>query len=165
MSINYFDLACVILFVSFALAVYKKGFVQEVFSKLSWIIAALIAFTFTSTIGVNLAKKLTHLETEPLLYLISFVAIFVISYVILKVIGSFIGTVTELPILNELNKGLGIVLGLLEATLLIAFILEILLVQDVFPRDAWIKDSKIAPFFIQYTLQMDVDEMIVLIKQ
>lgn len=164
-NISYFDLTCILLFFSFAFAVYKKGFVKEVFSKLSWIVAALIAFTLTSTVGMGIAKKIMSINSPPLLYLISFVVIFVISYVIIKMIGSFVDTVTNLPILNELNRALGIVLGLLEAAIIIAFIVELLLLQEVLPREVWMKNSKIAPFFIQYILQMNLEEILPIIDR
>jgi len=151
-KISYFDLACVIIFFSLAFSVYKRGFVKEIFVRFAWIIATLISFTFTSSVGMNITKRLTNIQFKPLGYLISFVFVFVISYVIIKIIASFIDTVAELPILNELNKALGIILGLLEASIIIAIIIELLLLQNFFPPEKWLENSKIAPFFMQYIL-------------
>lgn len=154
MRINILDIIFGFLLLSFSITVYRRGFIKELFSKLAWVGAAIIAFIFAPVFGYTLVKEITGLINEPLLYIIAFIFLFSFSFVLIKWIGSFVGTVFKLPVLNNLNKILGFFLGLIEASIIIAIVIEFLLLQSYIPRSTWIGNSKIIPFFITYVLRI-----------
>ena len=63
-----------------------------------------------------------------------------------------VGMIFELPILKGLDRSLGILLGLLEGSIIICLIIELMQLQSVFLPSNIIENSKIAMFFINYVL-------------
>ena len=152
---NILDILFILILFSFLIATYRRGFVDAVFSKLSWIGGAVFAFLFTPLFAFNYAKGFTNLESGPILYFISFSILFLISFFVIKLLGHVVGSFFELPVLYTLNHVLGALLGLLEALIIISIILEVLLMQNFIPQQTWMSGSKLAPFFIQYLLGMN----------
>ncbi len=154
MNINILDIIFALVLLSFSITVYKRGFVIEFFSKLAWIGSAIIAFFFSPLFGIGLVGRVTGLTNEPLLYIISFILLFTISHVAIKGIGNIVGNIFTLPLLDSINKILGFFLGLIEGSIIIAIVIEILLLQSYIPRSSWIGNSIIIPFFITYVLRI-----------
>lgn len=151
---NILDILFALITLSLVIATYRRGFVEEFFSKLSWIGGAVLALLFTPLFAFTVIKDFTKLESEPILYFVSFSLLFLIAFFSIKIIGYLIGSIFELPMLDSLNHVLGALLGLLEALIIICIILEVLLMQNFVPQQTWMKGSKLAPFFIQYFLGM-----------
>lgn len=138
----------------FVFANYRRGFVDAVFSKLSWIGGGLLALLFTPFFAFSHMKDFIGLESEPVLYFASFAVLFLIAFFVIKIIGYFVGAIFALPLLSTLNHVLGALLGLLEALIIISIILQVLLMQNWVHPQVWMKGSYLAPFFIQYLLGM-----------
>ena len=151
---NVLDILFILILVSLVVATYRRGFVQEAFSKLSWVGSAVLSLVLTPLFAFTYIKDFTKIENEPILYFISFSSLFVAFYFIIKIIGLIVGSIFELPVLDNLNHVLGALLGLLEALIIISVVLEILLMQNFVSQQVWLKGSKLAPFFIQYLLGM-----------
>ena len=153
---NILDVVLLIILASFVLSVYKDGFIKEFFSKLAFIGSAIVAFALSPLFAFTTFKSLIKINNEPLLYIISFLCVFVISFLIIKIIGSIIGIVFEFPILKSLDKALGVVLGAIEGIIIISLIIEILIIQNIFPCDDLINKSLIAPMIIENILQIKI---------
>ena len=152
------DIVFIFILVGFAFIVYQNGFVKEIFSKLAVIIGGIVAIFFSPYFALTVLKPMDYiksnmiLKNDIILYLISFLCIFSIVYLIIKVIGSIVGFVFEVPILKGLDHSLGIVLGLLEGGIIICLIIELMQIQSIFSSANIIENSKIATFFITYIL-------------
>ena len=152
---NILDLLFILILIALVVATYKRGFIDALFSKLSWIGGAVLALLFTPIFAFTVIKDFTKLESEPILYFISFSILFLIAFFSIKIIGHLVGSVFELPVLSSLNHVLGALFVLLVAIIIISIILVVLLMQNFVPQQTWMKDSKLAPFFIQYLLGMN----------
>lgn len=153
-ELTVLDILFAVILLSFVVAIYRRGFVNEIFSKLSWIGGAVLALLFTPLFAFTQLKEFIKIENEPILYFISFSILFIFAFFVIKLIGYFVGSIFTFPILDTLNHVLGALLGLLEAFIIISIILEILLMQNFISPHVWLKGSKLAPFFIQYLLGM-----------
>ena len=155
MKINVLDIVFVLIFISFAVQTYRRGFVYEVFSKLRWIGGAIIAFVFTPFFAFTYVRSFTGIEFEPILYFIAFVVLFILSFSVIHFTALLIGPLFELPVIDEIDRFLGVLLGLVEAFIVCAIILEILLMQPFLEQKVWMGNSKLAPLFIQYILKLE----------
>lgn len=149
---NILDIVFLLILLSCTISVYRNGFVKEVFSKLAFIVGGVVAIFFSPYFALNVLKSLISIRNNLLLYIISFICVFSIAYLIIKIIGNMVGMIFELPILKGLDRSLGILLGLLEGSIIICLIIELMQLQSVFLPSNIIENSKIAMFFINYVL-------------
>jgi membrane protein required for colicin V production len=141
---NGFDIALlVVLGVSAAFGAWR-GFVREVLSLVSWVLAAVIAWSFADDLG----GFFTSLSSEPALrQALAFVLLF-IAVLVLGAIASFVvhrafvkGDFARWP--NRLLGGaFGIGRGALIVT--IAFLLAGL---TALPQRSWWREAALAPYF------------------
>ena len=149
---NILDIVFLLILLSCAFTVYKNGFVKEVFSKLAFIVGGIVAIFFSPYFAVNILKSFVSIKNNLLLYIISFFLVFSIVYLIIKIVGSMVGIIFEIPILKGLDRSLGILLGLVEGSIIICLIIELMQIQSIFSSMDIIANSKIATFFINYIL-------------
>jgi len=153
--LSILDFIFIGILASLAFLIYRKGFIEEVFSHLAWIVSSLLSLFLAPIFASTVISRITKIENAILLYLIAFVSLFILFYLIIRIIGSFIDSFFQLPILKDLNKVLGAMLGLIEGIIIISIILQLLLLQPFVSTDVWMKDSVIAPIFIKYILGID----------
>lgn len=155
MKIHVLDSLFVLIFICFAVKTYRCGFVYEVFSKFRWIGGVIIAFVFTPFFAFTYVRSFTGIEFEPILYFVAFVVLFILSFSVIHFIALLVGPLFELPVINRIDRFLGVLLGLVEAFILCAIILELLLIQPFWEQKVWMGNSKLAPLFIQYILKLE----------
>ncbi|MGP1437941.1 MAG: CvpA family protein [Treponema sp.] len=149
---NVLDIIFLCILLGFTFIVYMSGFIKEVFSKLAFIVGGLIAVVFSPYFALDVLRPIISIKNNLLLYIISFLCLFSIVYLIIKIIGSVIGFIFEFPILKSLDRSLGAILGLLEGSIIVFFIIELMVMQSIFPCDELIANSKIATFFVNHIL-------------
>lgn len=155
---NVLDIIFLFILLGFTFIVYQNGFVKEVFAKLAFIVGGLIAIFFAPYFALTILKSFDYvknsmiLKNDLLLYAISFVCLFSIVFLIIKIIGNIVGLIFEFPILKSLDRALGAILGLLEGSIIICIIIELMQIQSIFSFADLIGNSKIATFFIDYIL-------------
>ena len=155
---NVLDMVFLCILFGFAFVVYQNGFVKEVFSKLAFIVGGLVAVLFSPYFALAILRPIDYvknnviLKNNLILYIISFICVFSIVYLIIKIVGSIIGIVFEFPILKGLDHSLGILLGLVEGSIIICLIIELMQIQSIFSSMDIIANSKIATLFINYIL-------------
>ena len=154
MSVLDIIFLCILLALTFS--VYQKGFVKEVFAKLAFIIGGIVAVFFSPYFALNVLTSMISIRNNLLLYIISFLCLFSIVYLVIKIIGSMIGYIFEFPILKSLDRSLGAILGLLEGSIIVCLIIELMLMQSIVPCKDIIASSKIATFFVKYILNQQL---------
>jgi membrane protein required for colicin V production len=106
----------------------SRGLVRELFSVASPI-AGLAAALFLYKWGADLLRARFHLQFAP--EVIAFGILFLLAFVLVKVIAALIRDGLEAAQLDRVDRGLGFVLGLAEGVVLVAVILVILQVQPL----------------------------------
>jgi len=103
-SLQVIDWISVTLLLVFAITGFFNGFIKEVFSAMAWVLSLIIAWLYGPLIFpyVN-----TYFDSESTKNIISFIILFVFSFVILKTLGSIISKLISAIGLKSLDKLLG----------------------------------------------------------
>lgn len=119
-----------ILFAAMAAVGYKKGLVKMLTSLVSVALSVFLALTATPTL-VALMKESNAWESwmenkvlpatmgagrEFIFSALCFIGVFLLSLLVIKILSATLDLIARLPVLNFVNKSLGAVLGLCEAT-------------------------------------------------
>ncbi len=128
MHFSFIDIVFFIIILFFGIMACAKGFIKELFGKLSIIAGILVAVLFCG-------------KLSPACVVISFVLLFIATFLLVKIIQTIIGSIASGDILKSLDRLLGFVLGVLEGLAIICFILVLLKAQPWFTVDSLTGDS------------------------
>lgn len=115
---NFIDIIIIILVLLTAFKGFSRGLIKELISLISLIAGVYIASNFS----VYIEKHLNY-NSEEYNTIISFVLVFLIIYLSLKLAGIIIHKFVKIIQLNLINKILGLLFGASKALIIIAFIL------------------------------------------
>ena len=136
LSIDFFLIVSAIITIIFYT---KKGFMRS-FLGLSKVFASIVIAYFLSPFFVSRGDGLKEVGVKSILAsILSFIIIFIISLIVLSILSFFVAKIADLPILKQLDRVLGFVLGLIRAALnlvVICFIITIVIkVLSIFNPD------------------------------
>ena len=116
---NFIDIIIIILVLLVSFKGFGRGLIKELVSLLSLIAGVYIASNFS----VYVEKYLNYYfpKIEEYNTIISFVLVFLIIYLSLKLAGIIINKFVKIIQLNLINKILGLLFGALKAILIITF--------------------------------------------
>ena len=127
-----------------------KGFIDEISSKFGYVLGFLVALMFTCLLSSLFQKEIGL----PKLFasFLSYVILFVTGYILMRLLGMMLTTITETAHLGAVNNVLGFILGLTEAVLVTGMIETVLYHQNTFNLVPYFKKSYfssevILPFF------------------
>ncbi|KID41548.1 CvpA family protein [Fructilactobacillus fructivorans] len=115
---------------------YHHGLVNELFSFISYLIAAVIAFVYVIPVADFLRSAsnmilATHAYTNTGFWRgLSFLITFVIVAVVLRWVSHLLNRIASLPVLRQLNSLLGAVVGAIISLLVMMLILDGLLLTN-----------------------------------
>ena len=103
-SLQIIDWISATLLLVFAITGFFNGFIKEVFSAMAWVLSLITAWLYGPLIFpyVN-----AYLESESAKNIISFVILFLLSFIILKASGSIVSKLISAIGLKSLDKLLG----------------------------------------------------------
>ena len=103
-SLQVIDWISVTLLLVFAITGFFNGFIKEVFSAMAWVFSLIAAWLYGPLIFpyVN-----TYLDSESAKNIISFIILFLLSFIILKTLGSIMSKLISVIGLKSLDKLLG----------------------------------------------------------
>lgn len=115
------DTIIIILLVLLFLWGLYKGFIKQAFSLVAWFLAILVPFLFSSKITELFGDKIpeTALGTNSLV----FVCLFVLTFVIVKIVGHALGKSVQKGALGWVDRFLGGIWGLAKGLLIICVVL------------------------------------------
>lgn len=154
--LNYVDVAiCLIILISFSIGIYK-GFVKEVLSLASLILALVVAF-YLSDYPVQWLMPISQhwggewlgikVEGETIVFVISFILIFVTALVIGKLLTDAISNlVSKSTILKGMNRILGGAFGLLRGALIVVLLVIFAGLTKVSVYSWWQQSRLLPPF-------------------
>ncbi len=152
---NYVDLFILVILAIFVGIGVWRGFLNEIFTFVGFVIAFLIAFLFYSLLGQYIYQEL---QIPPgLSNLISFIVIFLFLQIFWSLISAFIYRKIyqkwqNVPRFQTMEKALGAGAGLLNGFVIITLLLLILVIVPIQPKvKTYFSDAKIAVFFVRNT--------------
>ncbi len=138
MTISPIDICFLIIVLVFAVAALMKGFIKELFSKVSVIGGLVVAIFFAPKLDVYVNQTITN---SALSISLSFFLIFIVVFLTLSIIQHFVAKVFEGEIMKGLDKTLGFLLGVAEGLVVVIFIIAVLKVQQFYDFSEFFKDS------------------------
>ena len=137
---NGLDLVLLIIIVTFATVGVIKGFISEFFGKGTPVFAVWISIIFYKKLYIYIQNSISN---EKLALTASFLIIFIISFIVLKVIEQILKKVFGGEILGSLDHVLGLAFGVVEGGALVCLITIILQSQTWFDTSSLLESSKI----------------------
>ncbi|HOC29071.1 MAG TPA: CvpA family protein [Treponemataceae bacterium] len=138
MTLAIFDIFALVLIVVIAVRASLSGFVSEFFSKAAVLIASATAVLLYKRIVPNIVE-ITGNALFP--EIISFLLIFIVVYLLVKVLQQFIGSFFQSESLANLDHALGFFFGIAEGLVLVAVIMSVLRIQPWLDVSPLIRDS------------------------
>ncbi|WP_110114862.1 CvpA family protein [Bacillus sp. CGMCC 1.16541] len=145
----------------------KRGFILQLIHLISFVAAFLVAYTFNGDLAPRLRILIPFPEfdqqsvasffvsssyMEDAFYrMIAFAILFFATQIILRVVGSMLTSLAQLPILKQLNKWGGGILGFLEVYVIVFILLYIGAVLPVSDIQIPIQQSIVATNMVQNT--------------
>ncbi|MBQ6028324.1 MAG: CvpA family protein [Treponema sp.] len=116
---NVLDYILIAILLIFTIRGFARGMINEVFGVASLVIPLFLSVLFYKKMGDVFAQSMNPLAAK----ILGFFAVFICSFVLLKIIQLLVKTVFSGPILKSLDKTLGLLLGFAEGGALVFLIL------------------------------------------
>jgi membrane protein required for colicin V production len=120
-----------------------RGFIKEVFSLASWILAFWVALTFSPNLSTLLNA---YIETQSIRLISAFVVLFVITLILGALVNHAISTLVEKTGLSGTDRSLGVIFGLLRGGAIVVLLL-LLAGATPMPQDPWWQNSVMIQYF------------------
>jgi len=146
------DLVFVVLIVLMVVHGYVKGFIEEIFSWASIVLAILLAVMFYKAGSEFLRTQFTALANVKVVpEILAFVAVFLIVGLVLKMLERLLKDVVMGMKLGGLNKALGAVFGVIEGLAITTLVLFVIRVVPFLNDADLLADSVFAEILLQFT--------------
>ncbi len=120
-----------------------RGFIKEVFSLVSWILAFWVALTFSPNLSTLLNA---YIETQFIRLISAFIALFVITLILGALVNNVISALVEKTGLSGTDRSLGVIFGLLRGGAVVVLLL-LLAGMTPMPQDSWWQNSVMIQYF------------------
>ncbi|MEE9446781.1 MAG: CvpA family protein [Arenicellales bacterium] len=143
MNLAWIDIAVIAFFaISILIGIYR-GFVKEILSLGSWVLAALLAFKFGEQAAVYVKPYITQ---APLDLAVAYVGVFLISLVAFSIISHIIGQIFSASGMSGIDRSLGSVFGALRAAAVISILILVARFMALDQQQWWL-DSEFLVYF------------------
>ncbi len=139
--VNIVDVLILIIALLAAVTGVARGFAMGFSSRVGFLVGFLVALLFGS-LGAGVIAE--TFDFPPLWStLMAFVLLFIVGYILIMLVGSLLERTLEMLHLDWLDRILGFVLGMVEAFIMVAFIIYLLELQNVIDLSAFFDRSVI----------------------
>ena len=132
------DIVFLIIVLFFTILAASRGLIKEFFSRAAFIAGIAAAVIFTPRLESFVYNSM---HNALLAKIISFLLIFVIAFLAVKIVQHIVGKVFSGEIMKGLDRSLGIIFGIVEGLAVVALILIIIEMQPWFKFDALLENS------------------------
>ena len=120
-----------------------RGFIKEVLSLISWIVAIWVGFMFFA----NFASLLTpYIDTATLRLFIAFFVLFVVTLILGALVNHLISQLVEKTGLSGTDRALGVIFGILRGAAIVTILVLAAGVTPM-PSDSWWQNSLLLQHF------------------
>lgn len=145
MKINPLDIVFIVLIAAGAIRCAFKGFISEIMSFAA-LILGIAAAVFFSKAGATLIDK--YIGVSNWNQIIAFLVIFILAYLIVKLLEGILHRVFDKIHLEKLDRVLGFFLGLAEGCLAVVLLVYLMHVQPIFDLQSLLENSTVARFVL-----------------
>lgn len=144
--LNTVDYIIIVLLILGGIRGAMKGFIEELAQKFGLLFGLVASLMFTQALSPFVQDKLSTpfwVSTG-----ISYVAIFLVGYLVIKIIGSILQAIFKSSNIDFVDNLLGFFLGVFELVLLVGLICSLLQSQSLINVHQYISDSYLCTNFI-----------------
>lgn len=161
MNFTVVDWIFSIMILIFAFSGLIRGFVDNVFGKLAFILGILFACLFYVNISVAVFKGIENVVLKNVL---SFLLIFVVVFLVVKIVQGIISKIFTWQPLKSLDKTLGFFFGIIEGFAVVWLILFLLSIQPFFSAENLVSNSfyqnLINSFMTKNNVNISIEEVL-----
>lgn len=132
------DIVFIIIILVFAILAAAKGFVRELFNKISWIVGILLGCIFAKKLQPFIGE---FVKNEFFSLILAFLLIFMVVFLVVQIVKTIIGKAFDGEIMRGLDKSLGFFLGIIEGLLVVMLIILIISSQSLIPVKSLLNNS------------------------
>lgn len=152
---NIVDIVIILLAFMSAVVGAVRGFAMEFSARAGFLVGFVVALLFSRLAS---AMVMDTFNLPPLVAtLIAFVLLFIIGYIAMMMVGSLLGNTLDALGLDWLDRLLGLALGVVEAFVVVAFIVYLLELQSVIDLSSYIEPSVITMRLIKPLTPVGLD--------
>jgi membrane protein required for colicin V production len=144
-SIALIDWIAITLVSVFGIAGFFNGFVKELFSAAAWIVSLALAWLYGTLLFPYVQD---FIEVDTIKNIISFILFFLMSFILLKIIGSIVSKFFSAIGLKGLDKLLGLFFGALKTVAILSSVFIFNL--NYLDKNQWWLDSYSRVYSIQF---------------
>lgn len=127
-----------------------RGFIREVMSLASWVVAALLATKFSGEAAVFLQD---YVSVPSVRLGLAFIAIFVLLLIIGAIVSSLLAKLVETTGLSGTDRSLGMLFGVIRGILIVTLLVLLAGLTPV-NEDPWWKESQFIPHLEKLAVQI-----------
>jgi len=143
---NYLDIIFIVILAFFLFQGWRKGFVKTIGGILGLIVGIYFAGIFYLQASQWL-QGLSNYVDQMLGNILGFVLIFIIVNRLFAIVIWMLDKIVKIPVINSINKILGLIFGMLEGFLIVALIFTLLTnFQVIDEKTNVVSESKVAPY-------------------
>lgn len=143
---NYLDIIFIIILAFFIFQGWRKGFVKTIGGILGIVVGIYFAGLFYPAVSQWL-QGLSNYVDQMLGNILGFVLIFIVANRVFAIVIWMLDKIVKIPVINSINKILGLIFGLLEGFLIVAIIFTLLTnFQIIDEKTDIVSKSKVAPY-------------------
>ena len=146
MDLSGFDIVGLVLIGFFALRTGIRGMVKELLSMAAVILGFAGAVLFSGMLAGYLEPQFGI--QQPWSQIASFLGLFVIVYVVVKLFEGALNNIIEKIRMKSLDHALGFLLGIVEGLIVVLILLTLLQWQNFFEVDTMFQESLLAHFLL-----------------
>lgn len=138
MNFTVIDWFFSVIVVIFSIIGLSKGFIDNIFGKLAWILAIVCGCLFYDDAATLI---LSSVDNSFLQKVLAFLIVFVCVFLVIKIIQSIISKIFEWNILKSLDRTLGFFFGIIEGLVVVGLFIFLLSVQPFFSTEKLFENS------------------------
>jgi membrane protein required for colicin V production len=147
MNIAVIDIVFASLVLILVIRCALRGFIEEFMSMAALLLGVLSAVLFLKP-GTTFVIETLGVKVLP--EVVSFIGIFLLVFIIVKLLERILGDIVDSIDMIGLDKGFGIALGIVEGLLVVSVVLFILSVQPLFDPARLLEKSLFAKYLMPF---------------
>ncbi|ADZ91326.1 CvpA family protein [Marinomonas mediterranea] len=141
-SISTLDWLIIAVVILSSLLSLKRGFVKEVLSLVTWVIAFVVSVKFAGNLQSLLIDQV---QNDQIRYVVSFVSLFVASLVVGALVSFLLGSLIQVTGLSSTDRVLGMVFGFARGSLVVIAFVSLLSLSPAIEKTQFWQTSQLIP--------------------
>ncbi|MBJ7539018.1 CvpA family protein [Marinomonas transparens] len=141
-SLSTIDWLIIAVVIVSSLLSLRRGFVKEVLSLLTWVVAFVVAVKFSDQMQ---ALLLEQVQDDQIRYIVAFISLFVATLVVGSLVSFLLGSLIQVTGLSGTDRVLGMIFGFARGSLIVVAFVSLLSLSPAMEKTEFWKTSQLIP--------------------